>query len=90
MGFNHKIISLTIYSIQFLSQLRATMADPGVPHKNNYVSEEVIYTMYQHMKINKIETIERYNICKECNIVVKQEQYVVHCNDCEICIEGNN
>lgn len=94
LGFNHmghtnKIINLLIYGIQFLSQLIATLANPGVPHKNNYVSEEVVYTMYQHMKLQNVKTIDTYRICQECNIVVKQEQNVTHCDECDICVEGN-
>jgi hypothetical protein len=82
-----KYIGLIIYLIQNSSQLYCTMINPGIPSRNNYLSEEVIFTMYRYMKENNIK-FDKYRVCGICNILVFIEQQVIHCEDCNICVEG--
>lgn len=39
------------------------------------------------MKYNDME-FEKYRCCRDCNIIVRIDQGVVHCDDCNICTEG--
>lgn len=39
------------------------------------------------MKVNNVK-LEKYRICKLCNIVVLVDNNVIHCEDCDICVEG--
>ena len=82
-----KYIGLTIYIVQVLSQTICTLANPGIPHRNNYVSDSVMHTIYQSIKSNYLK-FERYRVCKRCNILVTLDQQVTHCEECNICVEG--
>jgi hypothetical protein len=82
-----KYIGNTIFLTQLISQCYTTLVNPGIPNRNNYVSQGVMETIYRHMRHND-SVFEKYRVCKECNILVKLEQSVMHCEDCNICVEG--
>lgn len=86
LGQAAKIIGSAIFIIQNLSQIFTTIINPGIPHKNNYLSDEVIYRMYRYMKENNIK-FDKYRVCSKCNILVFTSDNVTHCNECDICVE---
>ena len=77
-----------IYILQVFSQLYCTIINPGIPHRNNYVSETIMHSIYQNVKYNNYK-FDKYRVCKRCNILVTVDQDIVHCDDCDICVEGN-
>jgi hypothetical protein len=84
-----KYIGLLIYILQVLSQIHCTLANPGIPHRNNYVSDTVMHTIYQSVKCNQLK-FDKYRVCKRCNILVTSDQRVTHCEECNICVEGRS
>jgi hypothetical protein len=82
-----KYVGLMIYVVQVISQVLCTMINPGIPHRNNYVSDSIMHTIYQNIKHNDYK-FDKYRVCKRCNILVMVEQQVTHCEDCNICVEG--
>ncbi len=84
-----KYAGLMIYVIQVFSQISCTLINPGIPHRNNYVSDSIMHTIYQNIKHNNTK-FDKYRVCKRCNILVTLEQQVTHCEDCNICVEGKN
>ena len=83
-----KYIGNTIYVLQVISQIYTTIINPGIPHRNNYISEDVMETIYQNMKMNDVN-LEKYRVCRQCNILVMTEQKITHCEECDICISGS-
>lgn len=82
-----KLIGVSIYIIQVFSQVTCTLINPGIPHRNNYVSDSIMHTIYQNIKYNNYK-FDKYRVCKICNILVSVEQDVTHCEECNICVEG--
>ena len=62
-----------------------TIITPGIPHRNNYISDEVMETLYQNMRLNNVN-FDKYRVCKQCNILVNTEQKITLCEECDICI----
>ncbi len=79
------VIGYCIYFLQLYSQLRIVIGNPGIPSKDNYISEEI----HEYLKNNSIETKNKFgyfNICRECNILITYEKSISHCKTCGICI----
>jgi len=87
LSFLFRIIGLAIYITQIISQVTCTLINPGIPHRNNYVSDGVMHSIYQQIKYNNYK-FDKYRVCKICNIIVTVEQNITHCEDCNICVEG--
>jgi hypothetical protein len=85
--FIFKYIGITIYLIQSISHIYTTLINPGIPNKNNYISDNVLQIIYANMKMSGV-TFNNYLNCKICNILVNKEDNVVHCDDCDICVKG--
>jgi hypothetical protein len=83
-----KFIGVAVYVIQVTSQVMCTIINPGIPHRNNYVSDGVMHSIYQQVKYNNYK-FDKYRVCKICNIIVGSEQDIQHCEDCNICVESN-
>jgi len=82
-----KYIGLGIFIVQNLSQIYTSLINPGVPHKNNYISDSVMQIIYKNMKLSGV-SFNKYRVCKICNILVNKDDYVIHCDECNICVEG--
>lgn len=79
-----------MFFAQICSHSGTTLANPGIPHKNYYLSEEVIdYLKSVGTEIKKTQ-FEFYKICRTCNILITWEHKVNHCDICGICILGIN
>jgi hypothetical protein len=84
-----KVIGLLLYLIQICSHLFTLFANPGLPDKNNYISEEVIGIIVKNAEYNS-NCLKNYIKCETCNILVNAKSEVIHCKDCNLCIEGSN
>lgn len=82
-----KAISTIIYTIQLSSQLYTTLINPGIPNRSNYVSDEVIEQISYNVLNNTNFNFDKYRLCKTCNIFIEKNSSVVHCPECEICVE---
>ena len=63
------------------------LINPGIPNKNNYISDNVMQIIYMNMKMSGL-TFDKYRTCKICNILVNKDDIVIHCDDCNICVKG--
>ena len=86
IGF--KYFGISIFLIQVMIHLYTMLINPGIPNKNNYISENVLQIIYMNMKMSGM-TFDKYRTCKICNILVNKEDGVIHCDDCNICVKGN-
>jgi hypothetical protein len=82
-----KYIGNTIYVLQVFSQIYTTIINPGIPNRNNYISEEVMETLYHNMRLNDV-MFDKYRICRQCNILVTIDENIIHCDECDICFRG--
>jgi hypothetical protein len=80
-------IGLLNYILQTFSQISCSITNPGIPHRNNYVSDGVMFSIYQQIKQNNCK-LDKYRVCKICNILVSAQQDITHCEDCNICVES--
>lgn len=64
------------------------LVNPGIPNRKFYISEGVLSSIYTYLENTNSESIDKYKICKICNIYVPPELLVIHCEDCNICING--
>lgn len=86
-GFTY--VANLIYLIQIFSHYYTILANPGIPHKSNYLSEELTEFM-KNSKREKETHFGYFVICKTCNILITQERKVTHCDQCNICVYGKN
>jgi hypothetical protein len=82
-----KLIGLLLYIIQVLSHLFTMFINPGLPDKNSYISSEVI-NIFQNNSEYDTSFLKKYRKCDICNILVQAQNEVVHCESCNICVEG--
>lgn len=87
LNFFFKYCGVIVYILQVISQTHCTLSNPGIPHRNNYVSDSVMHMIYQGVKSNHVR-FDKYRVCKRCNILVTLDQHVTHCEECNICVEG--
>ena len=84
-----KLIGLLLYITQVLSHLFTMLINPGLPDKNNYISNEVI-NIFQNNSEYDSSFLKKYRKCDICNILVQTKNEVIHCENCNICVEGFN
>jgi len=76
-----------IYIMQMGSQFWTAFGNPGIPNRNNYLSEEVV----EYLKSNNIQKktmFEYFKICRTCNILITYDKTISHCDICGICVLG--
>ena len=72
----NKILGVIFYLIYYISYTYTFMINPGYP-KNDNDSQNG-------------EPRNKFNYCDVCMIWTNKEKKVRHCNECDICIEGND
>lgn len=82
-----RLIAYSIFLFEFISQAYCTLINPGIPHRNNYISERIIHLISQGLQADP-NYLNKYRICKKCNIIVPAEQPITHCDICNICCES--
>lgn len=79
------ILSSILYFLQIVSHMITALINPGLPSRDHYI------TTYVKIKaLNLSLKNDGYKICKVCNICVHSRKNVSHCQDCDVCVEGNN
>ena len=74
------IIGIFVYLLFFITYSLTCLIDPGIITPEYYL---------ENFKTNKMN-IQNYRICKKCNAIMDLDKGVEHCNDCNICIIGND
>lgn len=67
------------YIVFILSYIYTFLKNPGIPRANSQ----------QEMKTNNIKSKKGFKFCSMCKIFINTDNNVHHCDDCNICIEGN-
>lgn len=83
-----KVIGLILFSLQILVFIYNVVVNPGIPNRKFYISESVMQSIYTYLEYTNSETFDKYKICKICNIYVPPELTVIHCEDCNICVNS--
>ena len=73
-----KYVGVIIYLVQSGSYTYTAMINPGIPEKVFAIS-----------RLNTVN-VKNKKICVKCQIVVSPDNSTEHCNECGVCIEGNN
>jgi len=82
------IVGLLLFIGQTTTNLFCVLVNPGIPNRKFYISESVMQSIYTYLEYTNSDTFDKYKICKICNIYVPPDQTVIHCEDCNICING--
>lgn len=77
-----------MYVLQTITHMYCLLVNPGIPNRKFYISESVMQSIYTYLEYTNSESFDKYKICKICNIYVPPESSVIHCEDCNICING--
>jgi hypothetical protein len=75
------------YFVQVNAHVMTSCLNPGIPSKDNICPVELAY----NGKVNVSGTAgyENHKYCNVCNIIMPNDRHVSHCDECNICIEGN-
>ena len=82
-----RLIALFVFLFQFITQSFCTLNNPGIPHRNNFISERIIHLISQGLQDNP-NYLNNYRICKKCNIIIPTDTPITHCDICNICCES--
>ena len=75
-----KVISMMIYLTQVFSHFYTALINPGIPQRK--------YFLHQDTTINEEDTSPNQYFCRICMINMEQGKFVLHCFNCNMCIEG--
>jgi len=81
------ILGKFVYATQILSHYYTVLMNPGIPSNKLYVSDRVTDFIMKNSSENK-HILDKYRICKRCNIIVNNEDQVQHCEECGVCLIG--
>ena len=84
MPFAYLMIATIIDIVKIISLSYTVLINAGIPERQSYISKEFINSLDIFPK----SLYETYSVCRKCNIVVRMNKKALHCDDCEICIEG--
>jgi len=76
-----------IFFAQIMSHAHTVFFNPGIPSMSLYLSDRVVDFILKNSEENK-SVFNKYRICKKCNILIKLEDSIVHCEECGICLIG--
>jgi hypothetical protein len=82
------ILGIALYLVQCVTHVYNLLVNPGIPNRKFYISESVMQSIYTYLEYTNSESFDKYKICKICNIYVPPDHSVIHCEDCNICING--
>ncbi len=82
-----RLISYCVFLFEFVTQTYCTFINPGIPSRNNFISERIIHLIGQGLQVDP-NYLNKYRICKKCNIIVPADQPITHCDICNICVES--
>ena len=83
-------IGVGIFLIQNLSYWYTALANPGIPikyHLNNMNLENIV----EEKGSRKIKSSDKsHRICRVCNILINIDLDMIHCDECDVCVEGHD
>ena len=81
------IFGIVLYFVQMISYTYTFMKNPGIP-----INKENSLEMTKNIEENKHKKNKGrkgYQFCNICHIYVDTKSNTNHCEDCNVCIEGN-
>lgn len=81
------IVGKSIFITQISTHWYTVLFNPGIPSKKMYISDKVLDFVLRYSEDNQ-SVLNNYRICKKCNILVKIDDEIVHCDECGVCIMG--
>ncbi len=87
-NFGLIILGIALYLVQCVTHVYCLLVNPGIPNRKFYISESVMQSIYTYLEYTNSESFDKYKICKICNIYVPPDHTVIHCEDCNVCING--
>lgn len=67
------------YFVFIISYILTFLKNPGIPKANSQIE----------MKQTNMKSKKGYKFCNMCKIFINMDNNVYHCEDCNVCIEGN-
>lgn len=82
------LFGIGLYFIQIISYTYTFLKNPGIP-----INKEVSLEMKKDMEANNQNKNRNkrkgYQFCNICHIYVDTKSNTNHCEDCNVCVEGN-
>lgn len=82
-----RLVSYCVFLFQFITHIYCSLINPGIPSRNNFISERIIHLISQGLQVDP-NYLNKYRICKKCNIIISADQPITHCDICKICVES--
>ena len=74
-----KFIGVLTYIIYSISYILTAFGNPGLPKRKCWINGKSVYS-----------DLKNFKICNVCRVIMNLDEDTIHCDDCEVCIEGNN
>ena len=82
-----KISAFLLLIIVNLSQIYTVFINPGIPKKIWYINDKIINLIMEDENVYKEFNINKYQICRNCNILIDKYLRIIHCDICNVCCE---
>lgn len=95
-------IGFSIFIFQSVCYWYTALINPGIPIKHhlqysniynnspeNSINEESDPEVNSR-KIKKAKKVENKRICRSCNLLIDLDLDMIHCEECDVCIEGHD
>ena len=82
-----KISAFLLLIIVNLSQIYTVFINPGIPKKIWYINDKIINLIMEDENVYKEFNINKYQICRNCNILIDKYLRIIHCDICNACCE---
>ncbi len=83
-----RFLGTILYICQVIFHLFTMFINQGIPNKNYFISDEVIYALSHDKNLKQNFNIEKFQICRTCKLLIEKKRNVIHCCFCETCCEG--
>ena len=87
INFLFKLASFSSLIIVDFSQLYTIFINPGIPKKIWFLSDKIINIIMHDENVYKEFNINKYQICRKCNLLIDKCLKIIHCDICNICCE---
>lgn len=82
-----RIVEILLFAILDFSQLYTTLINEGIPKRKWFLSNRIINCLIEDEYFYNEFNINKYQICRKCNILIDKSLKIIHCDICNLCCE---
>ena len=82
-----KNVGIILIIIVNASQLYTIFINEGIPNRKWFLNNKIIANLIENDNFYDEFNINKFQICRKCNILIDKSLKIIHCDICNICCE---